>query len=316
MNALDRLPALVTTGVGSLPFATPEAAAKHAARAYDVPFCPQLPRVDGDMIREWLGADPCRCGWNPDRDRQRPAAWHAWLDEVVRRPPDHRLVKLQVTGPITLAIALERAGSGIATGAPSLAVAREVARWLSVATAEQIERLDAQGLDVLLIADEPGLAAAGLAGADVDVWQPLRAAGAAAWGLHVCGAVPWGVIDATDLDVLSFDVARHGVDPHGQRALRRLLARGGRIAWGVLDPASADDAETAAAVAAAAVSGLGLPSTDVARRSMLTPGCGTGRLSEPRERLIASALGSAADAARAGLVAQPAQLETDGDRRT
>ena len=49
--------------------------------AYDVPFCPQLPRLDGDMITEWLGADPGRCGWSPARDRERPRAW----DTLLRR---------------------------------------------------------------------------------------------------------------------------------------------------------------------------------------------------------------------------------------
>ena len=87
MSALDRLPALATTGVGSLPFVDVAAAARHAVRAYDVPFCPQLPRHDGDMVHEWLGADPGRCGWNPDRDRQRPAAWDAFVAEVAGRPP-------------------------------------------------------------------------------------------------------------------------------------------------------------------------------------------------------------------------------------
>ena len=164
MSALDRLPALATTGVGSLPFTDPSTAARHATHAYDVPFCPQLPRVDGDMLREWLGADPGRCGWNPDRDRQRPAAWDAFVGEVARRPPVHRVVKLQVTGPVTLAIALERAGGGVATGRPSLELAREIAVWLAAAAAEQVERLDALGLDALLVADEPGLAAAGLSG--------------------------------------------------------------------------------------------------------------------------------------------------------
>ncbi len=86
---LDRLPALATTGVGSLPFARPAEAARHALGAYAVPFCPQLPRLDGDMVSEWLGADPGRCGWTADRDRERPAA----------KPPDHGMVKLQVTGP-------------------------------------------------------------------------------------------------------------------------------------------------------------------------------------------------------------------------
>jgi hypothetical protein len=53
---LDRLPALVTTGVGSLPFAKPAGAVQHALGAYGLPFCPQLPRLDGDMVSEWLGA--------------------------------------------------------------------------------------------------------------------------------------------------------------------------------------------------------------------------------------------------------------------
>ena len=30
----------------------------HVTAAYDVPFCPQLPRLEGDMVTEWLGADP------------------------------------------------------------------------------------------------------------------------------------------------------------------------------------------------------------------------------------------------------------------
>ena len=301
MSALDRLPALATSGVGSLPFADPGTAARHACRAYDVPFCPQLPRHDGDMVREWLGADPGRCGWNPDRDRQRPAAWDAFLAALAARPPEHRVVKLQVTGPVTLAVALERAGGGIATGRACSALAHEIAVWLAAAAAEQVERLAGAGLDALVIADEPGLAAAGLSGADVRVWAPLRETGAAAWGLHVCGPVPWGVVDACELDVLSFDVTRHGVDGHGRRALRRLLGRGGRIAWGVLDPVGATGADGAAGAAAAAVAGLGLAPADVAARSLLTPGCGTGRLADARERLVASALAAAADGTAAAL---------------
>jgi len=310
MSALDRLPALATTGVGSLPFTAPAGAAAHAVRAYDVPFCPQLPRVDGDMVREWLGADPGRCGWNPDRDRQRPAAWEPFLASVAAAPPAHRVVKLQVTGPVTLAIALERAGGGIATGAPALGLAEEVAHWLAAAAAEQVARLAAVGLDVLLVADEPGLAAAGLAGDDVAVWEPLRATGAAAFGLHVCGPVPWGVVDASDPDVLSFDVARQGLDPRGRRALRRLVGRGGRVAWGVLDPAGTDAADAAAGVAAAAVSGLGLPAGDLAERSLLTAACGTGRLTEARERVVAAALAVAAGGTRAALRAQTAHVRT------
>src|SRR3954447_6126926 len=71
-HVLAALPAWATTGVGSLPHTFPEPAATHAVGEYDVPFCPQLPRLEGDMVREWLGADPPRCGWAPER--RRPAA--------------------------------------------------------------------------------------------------------------------------------------------------------------------------------------------------------------------------------------------------
>ena len=92
MSALDRLPALATTGVGSLPFERGADAARHAFGAYGLPFCPQLPRLDGDMIAEWLGADPGRCGWAPDRDRERPAAWDDFVTRLTLDPPAHGVV--------------------------------------------------------------------------------------------------------------------------------------------------------------------------------------------------------------------------------
>jgi hypothetical protein len=313
VTALDRLPALATTGVGSLPFADPLAAVRHAVRAYELPFCPQLPRLDGDMVREWLGADPGRCGWNADRDRQRPAAWGAFVAELGATPPGHRLVKLQVTGPVTLAVALERATGGIGAGAASIALAHEVAQWLAASAREQIERLAALGLDVLLTVDEPGLAGAGLTGADVGVWHPLRDAGAAAWGLHICGAVPWGVVDASDVDLLSFDVARDGLAPHARRAIRRLLGRHGRVAWGALDPVDPGDSGGVAAVVAGApfaLAGSGLALEQIAQRSLVTPACGTGRLSEQRERLVAATLAAAVDGARAAVRATAELIKT------
>src|ERR1700733_4287254 len=53
--ALNRLAPLASTGVGSLPFPHAQAAAEHAVGAYELPFCPQLPRLHGDIVTEWLG---------------------------------------------------------------------------------------------------------------------------------------------------------------------------------------------------------------------------------------------------------------------
>ncbi len=292
-SALDRLPPLATTGVGSLPFDDPAAAVRHAARAYDVPFCPQLPALDGDMVFEWLGGDPHRCGWSPGRDRQRPAAWDAFTALLAAEPPAHRLVKLQVTGPVTLAVALDRGASGLAG---------EIAQWLAVSAEAQVARLRALGLDTLLIVDEPGLAGQGRLG--LGVWDRLRDTGAAAWGLHVCGAVPWALVDAVDADILSFDVTRTPLEPHARRALRRLLRRGGRVAWGALDPVhpgTSGDAAGLVAAALHAVAGDGLEVDTVAARSLLTPACGSGRLTAGTERLLSAGLAGAADGLRAAV---------------
>jgi hypothetical protein len=289
MSALQRLPALATTGVGSLPFTLPAEAVRHGANAYDVPFCPQLPQLDGDMIRAWLGADPVGCGWCPDRDRQRPVAWEAFLAAIAADPPAHRTVKLQVTGPVTLACALERGAGG---GLETLALAGEIARWLAVSVREQLVALRELGVDALLLVDEPGLGQLDVS--DVAVWDPLRFASAAAWGLHICGTVPWAVVDAAEPDILSYDLTRDHLPVHARPVIARLLARGGRIAWGVIDPVAPGSVATTAARLAAAIAGVRQGAADTAAASLVTPACGTGRLSIARERLVAATLDAAA----------------------
>jgi hypothetical protein len=314
---LDRLPSLATTGVGSLPFERTAEAAQHAVGAYDLPFCPQLPRVDGDMITEWLGADPGRCGWTPDRDRERPAAWHDFVARVAARPPAHGVVKLQVTGPVTLAMALERTGDGIGNGRRVGALAQDVATWLAANTAGQVGRLAQAGVDVVLVVDEPGLAHAGLTGASRRLWDPLRAL-VPAWGMHICGPVPWELVEALELDLLSLDLAAYGLPAEARGRLTQLVARGGRVAWGILDPVRPGSAAASAGLAVAALRGLagaGVSLEDAAQRSLVTPSCGTGRLSPERELLVAAKLDAAAHAARGAVAARRPQQIAEDPRR-
>jgi hypothetical protein len=290
---LARLGPLATTGIGSLPFADPEPAARHATRAYTLPFCPQLPRLDGDMIAEWLGDDRRPCGWTPERDRVRPVAWDAFVAALTAHPPAHRVVKLQVTGPVTLAMAIQRTDDHAAF----VALARDVAMYLAANAAVQIRELDALGLDALVVIDEPGLAAAGLVAGDAALWDPLRIV-SPVWGMHVCGPVPWALIATLDIDVLSFDATppRTAVDAAALAVLRALVRRGGHIAWGVLDPVGPASAAHAARLVEARIAALAcrrLPRTLIEGHSLVTPTCGTGLLSAARERLVAATLGAA-----------------------
>jgi hypothetical protein len=72
--------------------------------------------------------------------------------------------------------------------------------------------------------------------------------------------------------------------------LGRILARGGRIAWGVLDPVDPDVAPAAVTRLTATMGSLGQPMERVVERSLLTPGCGTGMLSRDREEALATTL--------------------------
>ncbi|MDX6722915.1 MAG: hypothetical protein QOD73_1319, partial [Solirubrobacteraceae bacterium] len=285
---LDRLPAWATTGVGSLPHTFPEPAAAHAVGEYDVPFCPQLPRLEGDMVTTWLGADPLRCGWSPDRDRERPAAWDAFLAALARRPPAHGVVKLQVTGPVTLARALAREPAAVAR------LADGIAAWLAAAAAAQVAALAARGLTAMLIVDEPALAACP---APPAVWDPLRAI-APCWGLHLCCAVPWGIVDVAAPDVLSFDLTLGAPDRRAAEVLERHLARGGRVAWGVLAADRPERAVHGAWRLGAALARIGADPAKVGARSMLTPSCGTGRVTLRREAELTAALDQVAARAR------------------
>lgn len=283
MGFLDRIPPWATSGVGSLPFDDPALAANHACVGYDVPFCPQLPRLEGDMVSEWLGSDTHLCGWSPERDRERPLAWDAFLSQVSKRPPRHGVVKLQVTGPATLACALERSAGAMPVVRSVGELAREISSWLAANVAGQLHTLARRNLDVVLVIDEPALAVFG-ADEAARIWDPLRAV-APAWGLHLCCAVPWDLVELTGPDLLSFDLALKQVDRRATEALRRLAAGGTKIAWGAI--ASHRQEHATQAISRLRVAAR-IPGID--ESSLVTPSCGTGRMSPAREYEIAAAL--------------------------
>jgi hypothetical protein len=296
---LARLSACATTGIGSVPFEDAPTAIAHVWAAYDLPFCPQLPALEGDMLSEWLGAPAHRCGWSPERDRVRPCAWPELLHAVEALPPPAGLVKLQVTGPCTLAWALERAGHpGEAAG-----LARELGAWLAANAAACVADLAARGAGTLLVVDEPALEIVSGLGLDPpDVWAPLAAA-ADAWGLHVCCRPPWALVDEAAPDVVFCDVARHPLSHLGADVLARTIERGGMVGLGVLPldgSATVAGGLGAARLASAALRAAGIDGPCLAASTLITPACGTGLLTPDGERRLAAAAGEIAGALRAG----------------
>src|SRR5262249_40589221 len=147
--------------------------------------------------------------------------------------------------------------------------------WLAANAAAQVRTLQRRGLDTLLIVDEPALHRL-----QVDAWDPLRAI-APAWGLHLCGPVPWALVDAAEVDVLSFDLAL-APPPPGTTVLDRSAQRGGRIAWGVIEPHKAE-------YATHGLKRLRAQHPDP-EHSLLTASCGSGTMTVAREHELAAAL--------------------------
>jgi methionine synthase II (cobalamin-independent) len=249
------LPPGVATGIGSLPHTDPEAAARLVLeRLPALPAAPTLPRrhpAEGMLAQ--AGAGVAGVSFRPDgslavdADRLAPDAalgdpgfdgegfvgLRTFLAAVRGRTAP---IKLQLTGPVTLALALHRAG------APA-ALALDVARAAVADRARLLGRLsaaEAPSARAVVFLDEPGLTAMSepefpLALDDaVDAISTALAA-LQPWavsGVHCCGATDWATLLSTGADVISLPLSFSDAVPAG--VLDAHLERGGWVAWGAV----------------------------------------------------------------------------------
>ena len=252
----ETLPLGAPTSVGSLPHRDrSQAIAFVLDRTPELPAAPTLPGLDPleFMIPQALwgvaGVDLAEDGSFsvPDPDALDPrvplgdrdlagrpfTSWRAFLDAVAGRSGP---VKLQLTGPVTVGLALVDAGvpARVAFAVASSAVATR-ARDL-VALADQ----RAPGVARLVVFDEPGLVG-GLradlplpADEVVDVLSGALASieGRAMTGVHVCGPADWRLIMQAGPGLLSMPVGAEVTGSAG--ALGSYLERGGWVAWGAV----------------------------------------------------------------------------------
>jgi len=103
----------------------------------------------------------------------------------------------------------------------------------------------------------------------------------------VCGNSDWGMVIRSGVQIVNFDAYQYGptlaLYPEDVHAL---LDRGGRIAWGIVPTTHHISAATTDALLARleecfrALAAKGVPENVLWDRSILTPSCGTGGLSE------------------------------------
>lgn len=330
-------PAALTTGIGSLPYRDAAEAVDWVLRSVpDLPFWPQLPAAEGggDMIAQFLEGFPALVeGTVPGViDTEAPAfrdgcarlaadaaggsldpyglsraaapGWHALVERLAGARSRPRLLKGQVTGPVTQSTTLtNRNRVPLFVAADAF---EAVIQWATLKGLWQIREAARLGIRPVIFLDEPGLppvlaghsrtveerALAGLR----RVLASWREAGAVT-GVHVCARVPWRPLFDVGADILSLDAAQHLADFLQEVDLVRDYVRaGGHVAWGVIPTASTTDdldphlAQARMDEALSRLAEAGLPRERVLQHSLFTPACGTGTLSIARSEAVFSAL--------------------------
>lgn len=252
MKSLDLVHGLATT-IGSLPHTDPRAAAEFVlARQPLLPAAPSLPNrsamegmiaqavwgipgvtvlPDGSLEVDAAQVDPQAPLTEPGIDGEPFVGLRAFLDAV---GPRRGAIKLQLTGPITLGIALHALGIPAPRAfAVAGAAVRARARALVVAAQEA-----APGASLVVFVDEPGLTAAMLPGFPLDANRTIDLVSSALaalehhaiTGLHCCGLADWRVVLQAGPQILSLPLGMGAVEHAG--AFGAFLERGGWVAWG------------------------------------------------------------------------------------
>jgi hypothetical protein len=245
-----------------------------------------------------LSGDLAPFAWEP-RDAQ---GFFALLSAVAAGQVPGAALKGQLAGPVTLAGVIKDAA-----GKPILydrELTQAVCQGLARKAAWQAARFRELGKDPVIFFDEPYLTGFGSAYLPIcreEVMEILgqtltetrqAAAGPITLGIHCCGNTDWSLLLEADIDLLSFDSYGYFDSLRlYDRALRKFLARGGWLAWGLVPTGDELQAETTESLwqrfqgqvsQLAAEQQLGLK--QILSQALLTPACGMGYLSPENAR--------------------------------
>jgi methionine synthase II (cobalamin-independent) len=255
------------TGIGSLPHTDADEACSTIMKYFpDIPFWSQLPRrspkenmviqfsegfpgatIEGDRIHIEPSAnfenevervyvdceedDAHRYGVS----KEYAAGLHAFLT----RAAGNRMVKGQVTGPITWGLTVtSEDGLGLLYDDT---LAETVAKFLRLKASWQEKVLGEISPTTIIFVDEPYLVSLGSVFTPIpeekvpvlleEVFRGIKGIK----GLHCCGNTNWAVVLDTTIDILSFDAYNYAssLSTHSDK-VKSFLERGGAIAWGIV----------------------------------------------------------------------------------
>jgi len=311
MVTADTLPVGLATGIGSLPHCDPGEAVEFVLRhAPRLPFAPSLParsrregmiaqaaagitgievRADGSLVVDDARVDP-EAALDPSFGGDHFVGLRALLTAVAERPGP---LKVSLTGPVTLGVALHAAGldAALAFRVSTTAVRRRAAALLDH-LAHRVPQAQ-----LVVFVDEPSLVSCTAEGFPIDPVAAIDAVSAvlavlesrAVTALHCCGAADWRLLLQAGADVLSLPVGA-GVERAGG-AIADFVERGGWLAWGAVptDRPIGSTVERLWRALSLEWCELVRAGTDPARlrtQAMITPACGLARHGIPQAEQV------------------------------
>lgn len=287
------------TGVGSLPYVEAAVAAVAELQLHpELPAAPQLPRrspsesmlaqvvsgMEGVRVRDdgrlEVGRAPAAVEEGQPLDGD---AWEGTLAFLTAATGRRGPIKLQMTGPVTLGVAL--ADAGVRAERAFALAATTVHNLASALLGAALAKVP--GAPVVFVVDEPSLGRAMHPGfplvpeQTVDLVSGALAsatrAGATVNGVHCCSVVDWSLVLHAGPDLVSAPATPDVVDDAA--ALAGFLDRGGWVAWGVVptDGPFGDRYEThwhRLNEVWTSLTSAGCDPVRLRTQSLLTPACG------------------------------------------
>ncbi len=207
-------------------------------------------------------------------------------------------IKGQITGPFTLGTGLKTKDGKAAFYDPTL---RDlITKLVGLRAAWQVEYLSTLGIPVIIFFDEPALAGfgssafVGVSKEDIvqvlsEVATEVREKGGIP-GIHVCANTQWNILVEAGLSIINFDAFGY-LDRFLLFAddIKKFLKQDGLVAWGIVPTLKPDALEKATSEELAnkleeafeeLSSKTALPLDEIVRKSLITPSCGMGTLTE------------------------------------
>jgi methionine synthase II (cobalamin-independent) len=219
-----------------------------------------------------------------------------FTDHLKDLPGAPLAVKGQITGPITFCTATSDQNDRAIFYDDQL---RDAAvKLLALKARWQVQQLSSFNRPVIIFFDEPALAGFGssefisitreaVKNCLEEVFEAVHMEGGLA-GIHVCANTDWSLLLESSVDIVNFDAYayfdRFILYPD---QIKRFMASGRTLAWGMIPTLNREDIENATTDAlvnrwedrARKIEALGIDYSKIMAQALITPSCGSGSLS-------------------------------------